>query len=140
MRVAILIYTTFNYQALLGTARIGIRYFLPLPHDRQVVFGLGFEYNTVLGLTLLTAGSAYNATVLPATTAANDAYASTTLLPNFGLGWRQQRFTAMLDGQLYASSDVGSKLAGSFFGSNFAARLGLGYRLGRNPDVARPGR
>ena len=136
----IAMYKPFDYQAMLGTARMGIRYFFPLPHDRQVVLGLGFEQNITLGLTLPASGGTYNAGVSPSTKAANDAYAITTLLPNFGLGWRAQRFTVMLDGQVYASKGDAGFIGNAFLGSSFAARLGLSYRLSRNTDVARPGR
>ncbi len=124
-------YTPFDYRALLGTARIGIRYFLPLAHDRQLVFGLGFEYNKVLGLTLDQAGGA--------TTPSNGsgAYASTAVLPNLGVGWRHERLTLGLDGQMYVGQDDSdSYFINNFFGRGVALRLGLGYRLGRSPDEA----
>jgi hypothetical protein len=129
-------YTPFSYQALLGTARIGIRYLAPLAHDRQFIFGLGFERNIVWGFTAPVATA--NATPYPSQTDRSGAtYADPTLLPNLTLGWRQQRFTATLDGQLYASKGENSWFTSMFLGSNLAARLGLSYRLGRNPDQAR---
>lgn len=128
-------YTVFGYRALLATARIGIRYFYPLPHDQQLMFGFGFEYNRALGLTLDQAGG------VTTPFDAGDAYASTTLLPNLGLGWRHERFTLGLDGQMYARPhSADSYFLNHFFGSDVALRLGLGYRLGHSPSGAqRPG-
>jgi hypothetical protein len=129
-------YTPFSYQAVLGTARIGIRYLSPLAHDRQFIFGLGFERNIVWGFTPPAATS--NTTPFPGRADRSGAtYADPTLLPNITLGWRQQRFTATLDGQLYASSGNDSWFIRLFLGSNMALRLGLSYRLGHNPDLAR---
>jgi hypothetical protein len=122
---------------MLGTARIGIRYLSPLAHDRQFVLGLGFERNIVWGFTAPAASSSgipYPSQVDRSAVT----YAEPTLLPNLTLGWRQQRVTATLDAQLYASSGSTSWVVSKFWGSNLAARLGLSYRLGRNPDQARP--
>jgi hypothetical protein len=128
-------YTPFSYQAVLGTARIGIRYFTPLAHDQQLVFGLGFERNIVWGMNL--PASSTGAVAYPSSTDRSAlTYADPVLLPNITLGWRQQRFTATLDGQLYTSSNNGDGIGGQFFGSNLAARLGLSYRLGGHPDQA----
>lgn len=132
------VYQSFNYRALLGTARIGVRYLLPLPHDQQFVLGLGLEHNSVIGLALPpppSTANSYNTYLSPANSA--EAYAAPTVLPNLTLGWRQQRFTATLDGQLYRSRSFDG-FSGLLFGSNFALRLGLSYRLGRNPDSPTP--
>lgn len=129
-------YTPFSYQALLGTARIGVRYLSPLAHDRQFVLGLGLERNIVWGFTAPVATN--GATPYPSQADRSAAtYADPTLLPNLTLGWRQQRLTLTLDGQLYASKDADGWFGSMFLGSNVAARLGLSYRLGRNPDQAR---
>jgi hypothetical protein len=129
-------YTPFSYQAVLGTARIGIRYFAPLAHDRQLVFGLGFERNIVWGMNLPASGT--GAAPYPSRTDRSAlTYADPVLLPNITLGWRQQRFTATLDGQLYTSSNGGDGVSTLFFGTNVAARFGLSYRLGSHPDQAR---
>ena len=138
-------YTAFDYQAVLGTARIGVRYLAPLAHNRQFVFGLGLERNIVWGLT--TPAASNGAQPFPTRDERSAVtYADPVLLPNVTLGWRQQRFTATIDGQLYISRDtsggggVASGISSMYFGSNLAARLGLSYRLGHNPDAARPAR
>ncbi|MDB5236772.1 MAG: hypothetical protein JWR44_3765 [Hymenobacter sp.] len=121
------VYTFYNYRGWLGTARLGLRYFFPLPQEQQFLFGFGFELNEVFA-------PAFTSTVPPTPTAENLTFASPTIFPNLGVGWRTQRFTAFLDGQMYTSSDEG--LYSQFFGSNFSLRLGLGYRLGGNSDSA----
>ena len=129
-------YQSFNYHALLGTARLGIRYLLPLRHDQQFVLGLGFEYNSTLGLTLPpppSTANPYDTYQYPGR--GDQAYAEPTVLPNLTVGWRLRRFTATLDGQLYHSRDW-NDFSGLLFGSNYALRLGLSYRLGRHPDAA----
>lgn len=66
-------------------------------------------------------------------------YGQPTLLPNVGLGWRSNRFTLSLDGQMYsADADASSGFWSNLFGSNFALRTAVGYRLGPNPDVLKP--
>ncbi len=128
--------TPFSYQALLGTARIGIRYLAPLPHDQQLVLGLGFERNIVWQFT--PPATTGNASARPGPEDRSAlTYADPTLLPNLTLGWRRQRFTATIDGQLYASTEEGNWITNKFLGDNLAARLGLSYRLGRNPDRGR---
>ena len=114
-------YTPFDYQAWLGTARIGARFFTPLKHDQLLLFTFGLEHNIILSTS-----------VKPTTE--DMGYAVTTLLPNFGVGWRRQRFTLNLDGQLY-TSPLGNGYSELFFGSNVAVRLGLGYRLGLSADA-----
>jgi hypothetical protein len=126
-------YVIYDYRGMLGTARIGVRFYQPLAHDQQLIFGLGFEYNKVWGLT--TSGlntSAYGYSYGP--TSDNAYFPPPTLLPNLTLGWRQQRFTLSLDGQLYHANTEYDGFSELFFGSNWATRLGLSYRLGRNPD------
>ncbi|WP_210519016.1 hypothetical protein [Hymenobacter terricola] len=140
-------YNTVEYSAWLATARLGVRYFVPLPHEQQLLFSFGYELNFARSPSTI-------ATTGPLGTLTRDElyYASPTLLPNIGLGWRRQRLTLSLDGQLYFSSDTDSnsspnstlqssaQFAGAvFFGTNFAARLGVSYRLGRNPDAGKSG-
>ncbi|RZK16502.1 MAG: hypothetical protein EOO56_19800 [Hymenobacter sp.] len=120
-----LLYETLSYQAMLGTARIGVRFLPPLPHDQQLVLGLGFEYNKVLGLP--SSARIYYDNI-------NKAYAHPTLLPNLTLGWRRQRLTLLLDGQLYRRNDDGLEISNLFFTANYALRLGASFRLGRSPD------
>ena len=121
----------YGYRGLLGTARLGIRYFFPLRHEQQLLLGFGYELNNVLSIHQTSGANAY---VLPAQ---NDFYAATTLLPNVALGWRAQRLTGSIDMQLYHDSQR-DDFSGNFFGTNYAARVGVSYRLGRNPDAARP--
>lgn len=129
-------YKPFEYAGLLATARLGIRYLPPLPHSQQLIVGLGFEYNKPLG-QLLPPPVAGADSRQPANEQ-EELYAVTTLLPNLTVGWRRQRLSLLLDGQLYLSSGGDFSVLRFFFGSNFALRLGASYRLGRNPDVPRP--
>ncbi|GAC1371434.1 MAG: hypothetical protein NVSMB30_11110 [Hymenobacter sp.] len=63
------------------------------------------------------------------------AYAVPTLLPNICLGWRNQRLTVSLDGQLYHTLGTdGFDLLSIFYGENYALRFGVGYRLGSTAD------
>lgn len=124
-------YDEFTYRGLLGTARLGIRYFFPLPREQQLVLGFGFEMNSVLNRRK-TGGNSAN--LLPVQ---DESYAIPTVLPNLTLGWRAHRFTASIDGQLYRDSQR-NDFSSVFLGSNYAARVGLAYRLGRNPDAVRP--
>jgi hypothetical protein len=117
---------------LLGTARLGLRYFFPLRHEQQLLVGFGFEMNNVLNLRQTSGSNAY--LLQPSI----DYYALPTLLPNITFGWRAQRLTASIDGQLYRDVNaLGNGFSGLFFGTNFTARAGLSYRLGRNPDALR---
>lgn len=137
-------YNTVEYSAWLTTARLGVRYYVPLSHEQQLLFGFGYELNFVSSPRTITTTGPFGDL-----TQEELYYATPTLLPNIGLGWRRQRITFTLDGQLYFSSDTdsnnnstystlqtGARVAGAqFFGTNFAARLGVSYRLGRNPDA-----
>jgi hypothetical protein len=123
-------YSAFDYRGMLGTARLGVRYFRPLAHSQQLVFGLGLEYNRAFGLTM-PAKSATASYIFPDTD--NNPYASTTLLPNLSVGWRSQRLTLFLDGQAYNDYSNGGFVR-FFVAHSFALRLGASYRLGRNPD------
>ena len=121
----------FDYRAWLGTARLGIRYFISLRHEQQFLIGFGFELNKVMGAsaTPRTGG-------LPRPYPGTEYfYATPTLLPHLGVGWRRQRVTLSLDGQLYRQYGDNDDVTG-IFGSGYALRLGLGYGLGRNPDAA----
>lgn len=129
----------YDYQAWLGTARLGARYFIPLRHDQQLIIGLGYELNRVIS-PRITALSG------PASLVGYEVgYASPTYFPNLGLGWRTGRLTASLDGQMYFHSNPNDNvftqvsfleyMGSMFFGKNFALRTGLAYRLGRNPDA-----
>jgi hypothetical protein len=121
-------YDVFDYRAWLGTARVGLRYFVDLPREQQLLFGVGLEFNHVMGVHYT---SRYGAVEAPAPNT-DFRYASPTVLPNLNVGWRWQRYTTSFDAQFYNS--VNSKVA---FGSVVALRLGLAYRLGRSTDAAR---
>ncbi|UOQ51999.1 hypothetical protein [Hymenobacter cellulosivorans] len=124
-------YTPFTYRALLGTARLGIRFVFPLAHsEQQWLIGFGYELNKVFSPEV-----SASTPLLVAPDTRELKFGATTLLPNISLGWRAQRLTATLDGQLYASSTGSdSYIIQAFVGNNYVARLGLAYRLGRNPD------
>lgn len=127
-------YKPFEYAGLLATARLGVRRLWPLPHNQQLLLGLGFEYNHALALSLPPPAAGANSRW--PTDDDRQPYATPTILPNLGLGWRRQRLTLMLDGQLYTDTNSDGLLQ-IFLGHNFAARLGVSYRLGRNPDEPR---
>ena len=92
---------------------------------------------SLLGLSLPSSTSSYYYYSQPAD--ADEAYAVPTFLPNLTLGWRRQRLTLLLDGQIYRRERGGFDFSDLFFAGNCAVRLGLSYRLGRNPDwTARP--
>ena len=122
-------YNLLDFRGWLGTARVGVRFFFALPHEQQWLVGIGLEHNEIVGSRITTLSG-------PPTqlTAQDLGYAEPSLFPNLSLGWRNQRLTLSLDGQLYRS---GGDWSGLLFGSNFAVRTGLSYRLGRNPDVAK---
>ena len=125
-----IIYSRFDYRALLGTARIGVRFLSPLAHDRQLVFTIGLEYNEVFApKATITSGP-----IIPLATE-EFVYATPTLLPNFGVGWRRQHLTLHLDGQLYRNDGDAYTPSTLLFGTNLAARLGASYRLGRSSDA-----
>jgi len=119
-------YTAIDYQAWLGTARIGVRFFAPLRHDQQLLFSFGLEHNFIFSSS--------------ATSTTEDlGFAAPTLLPNFGVGWRYQRLTLNLDQQFYKNQS-GLDFSDLFFSSSVAVRLSVGYRLGRGADAPRAAR
>jgi hypothetical protein len=120
--------TLIVYKGLIGTARLGFRFFLPLAHENQLVLGLGYELNKVLDYTLTSDGSPVN------TQGETPEFVSPTLLPNLSIGWRRQRLTLMLDGQAYNGTSGTRSL---LFGGSSALRASAAYRLGRHPDAAR---
>ena len=139
--------TDYHFRAWLGTARFGIRHFFRLPRERQLVLGLGYELNHVLNPTIASISGP------PSSSDYEVGYAHPTFFPNVALGWRANRFTVSIDGQMYSDSREarrsakvinsggsgiggapGDFFSGVFFGTNFAARLGVAYRLGRKPD------
>lgn len=120
-------YTTFNYRGWRTTARLGARYFFPLPHGQQWFFTAGYELNFVSGAVITSATGPLNGNDIDKV---NNAVP--TLLPNLGLGWRAQRLSLGLDGQLYRDGD--NSYWSNFVGHSFAVRMVMGYRLGQNPD------
>ncbi|GAA4365385.1 hypothetical protein GCM10023185_35610 [Hymenobacter saemangeumensis] len=126
------LFSRVDYQAWLGTARLGLRYFFPLPQEWQWFITAGYELNFVFSPRVTGTTSP---PPLYADDVSMDKYAAPSLLPHLGLGLRSQRFTLSLDGQAYKS--VAPENDGTFFFANYALRLGLGYRLSRHPDQAR---
>lgn len=122
-------YDVFDYRAWLGMARIGLRYFINLPHEQQLFFGPGLELNRVMGVRYT---ARYGLLERPAP-GTEFSFAVPSLVPNLGVGWRRHRYSVGVDAQLY--NTAGSTQG---FGSGFALRLGLGYRLGRNSDTLPP--
>lgn len=129
---AIYSYGTFSYKALLATARAGVRFYSPLPHEQQLLVGLSYEVNYVFKPTY---------TAVPPVLLnqqpddARLTFARPALLPDILLGWRQRHLTVSADLQMYATPDnTNSNTQAAFFGNAFAVRLGLAYRLGRNSD------
>ena len=123
-------YSDYTYRALLGTLRFGIRYFIPLPREQQVLVGLGYEFNSIVLTRIRTVSGP------PVTFQREGRYSLPAALPNIGVGWRSNRLTVGVDGQTY--DDFGDTKLSTLVGRNFVVRASVGYRLGRNPDVAKP--
>ena len=121
-------YYVINYQAWLMSARFGMRFFFPLPHERQVLLSLTYELSQALRPVITS--STGDPVLLPADQLG---FGLPTLLPSLGLGWRARRCTLHLDGQLYTNRN-GEGLFTRLVGTNFVARASIAYRLGRNPD------
>ena len=124
-------YNTFNYQALLHTARLGVRFFFNLPREQHWLLGLGYELNAISNRSGIPSGTAPDILINQKTT-----YATTGIIPDISMGWRSKRVTITVDGQYYSSFLDVSQSQSS--GTQFSMRTGLSYRLGRNPDAARP--
>lgn len=123
-------YNSFTYQEWLHTARLGVRLFFSLPHEQQWLLGLGYE------LSVLTNRSGAPAGNPPAILLDElGTFQNPTALPWLALGWRARRITVSLDGQNYFTPTEESLLVGR----NYSVRLGIAYRLGRNPDDAKSG-
>ncbi|GAA4050281.1 hypothetical protein GCM10022409_41320 [Hymenobacter glaciei] len=123
-------YYVVDYRAWLFSARLGLRFFFPLPHERQWLLSLAYELNKSFAPTITSSTGGPVALT-------NDqlGYGFPSLLPSLGLGWRAQRCTLSLDGQLYTNRNSEGAFSG-IIGTNFVARAGIAYRLGRNPDSA----
>jgi hypothetical protein len=135
-------YDDYRFRALLGTARLGARYFIQRPRERQWMLGFSYELNKVYRPVL-----SHKATIVSKTYTGSGSgneelyyyFATPTLFPNLAVGWRSQRFTVSVDGQMYVSSHGDDGLFKMLFDSNGALRASLSYRLGRNPDAATAG-
>lgn len=125
------VYLPFDYKAWLVTSRLGIRLFAPLPHEQQLLFGLGYELNFMVSPTVTTPTGTWQTAPLEL----GMGYAKTTMLPYVGLGWRNQRFSVFADGQMYENTVKDANDSSTFFGNNFTTRLGVSYRLGRPADA-----
>ena len=139
--------TYTDYQALLSTARLGVRYYFLLPHEQHLLLGMSYELNSVLNpqftvITTVETGNPTTTTPVPDNFTDNKLrFATQTLLPSLSLGWRSNRVTMVADGQLYTdrhSFSGESNASELFLGNAWGARFYLSYRLGRNPDQ-RPG-
>ena len=127
---SLLSYSVVNYQAWLVSARLGLRFFFPLPREQQWLLTLAYELNYTLH-PRITSSAGYQGSY----PADQLNYGLPTLLPSLGLGWRARRCTLSIDGQLYISRN-GEGLYARFIGTNFVARASIAYRLGHNPDRA----
>ena len=125
-------YYAVNYEAWLVSARLGLRFFFPLPHEREWLLSFAYELNKSFAPTITYSTG-------DPVTISNDqlGYGLPSLLPNLGLGWRARRCTVSLDGQLYVNRE-GENAFACLVGSNFVARASIAYRLGRNPDATPP--
>ena len=124
-------YYVVDYNAWLISARLGLRFFFPLPHEQQWLLSLAYELSRSFAPTITSSKGAPMAL-----SADRFGYGLPSLLPNLGLGWRARRFTLSLDGQLYTNRN-GEGTFARLVGTNFVARASIAYRLGRNPDDAR---
>ena len=113
---------TYQYQALMSTARIGIRYFFQLPREQQLLLGLSYELNSLWNVQ----GSFQPG---PDFTLYEDdlVFHSVPLLPALTAGWRWNRVTV--------AADVHSWFV---IGGLWNVRGSLAYRLGRNHDQPAP--
>jgi hypothetical protein len=116
------VYSQFTYRALTLSTRLGLRFYFPLFHEKQWFFGFGTGFHPLLFPTFTTTNGPV------ATPHYNDlGYTSFVLLPvtYLGLGMQSQR--------IMVSTDIALE------GRGFVGRLGLGYRLGSNPDAPTTG-
>ncbi|GAB3868734.1 hypothetical protein GCM10028824_14450 [Hymenobacter segetis] len=113
---------TYHYQALMSTARIGVRYFVWLPHEQQLLFGLSYELNSLWNVR-------GNFQPGPDFTLRDEdlVYHSVPLLPALTAGWRWNRVSV--------AADVHSWFV---IGGLFVVRGSLAYRLSRNHDQPAP--
>jgi len=114
----------FDYQGWVGTARLGMRAFFPISPRQQLLVGLGYELNRILQAERVDNGETLLTDFLN--------FQHTTLIPALSVGWRQQRATVTVDGQLYRRDDFSA--TSTLIGTDYSLRLGLAYRLGRHPD------
>ncbi|GAB3857776.1 hypothetical protein GCM10028822_32040 [Hymenobacter terrigena] len=111
------VYDDFSYRAWLIEARLGARSCFPLPHEQQFFVSIGFAYSSIAGRTFsLPAGAM--------TTPNSSDFDNVGLpVPYVGIGWRKRRLAVSLESVVYERV--------------YDLRLGLNYRLNRNPDVAK---
>ena len=129
LQLASFTYNSFTYRAWLHTARVGVRFFFSLPHERQWLLGLGYELSTLTNRSGAPTGGPPAVLLEELAT-----YQNPTALPWLALGWRARRVTLSLDGQFYLAPKENTVLVGS----NYSVRLGVAYRLGRSPDATSP--
>lgn len=114
--------STYHYQALMSTARIGIRYFFRLPYEQQLLMGLSYELNSLWNVK-------GNFQPGPDFTLYQDdlIYPSVPLLPALTAGWRWNRVSVVADVHSWFVIE-----------GRFVVRGSLAYRLGRNHDQPAP--
>ncbi|MBJ6110286.1 hypothetical protein JAO73_14780 [Hymenobacter sp. BT523] len=109
------VYSAFAYRAGLASGRVGLRFHFRSRRPQRLFVGFGVEGNRIFAPNVrITDG--------PAATPNDEDLSKPTVpfIPELGLGWRNQRVAVSLDALGVA-----------------AMRLGLTYRLSRNPDVAK---
>ncbi|MCC2546369.1 hypothetical protein LJY25_07925 [Hymenobacter sp. BT175] len=105
---------------------MGLRVFVPLPGKPKLLLSFGYKLNRATKPTV---------TSSTFTSGSNEPdYAYPTLLPGVGLGWRSQRISLNVDGQIYKGAKSPQSAALAVLGNNYAVRLGATYRLGRDPN------
>jgi hypothetical protein len=112
------IYGRYKYRALMGVARLGIRYFFPMPHEQQFLIGLSYEQNALWNIKA-------THSIGPTPTIYEDDFTKpiTLLIPIVELGWRVQRMTLTADAHYIIGRAV--------------VRGSVAFRLSRNKDEPR---
>jgi hypothetical protein len=111
-------YSDYTYRTWRGMARLGAHGYFPLPHEQQFFVSFGFALDLYMGHSLTTvSGPPVPSTVL------NTSNEVLLPLPYVGVGWRQRRVSVSAEAL--------------FYDQVYDLRLGVGYRLTRNPDAVK---
>lgn len=81
-------YYVIDYNAWLISARLGLRFFFPLPHEQQWLLSLAYELSRSFAPTITSSKGAPMAL-----SADRFGYGLPSLLPNLGLGWVQPKLS-----------------------------------------------